>query len=320
MGDPMVSLTLFGPQRLEPILRPELDHLGIEGQVATITAGWQEREGEIGELQDHLGRPSVDLNLHERAERVFANDQELFLAHRARQDRLQALQRLYRFRLDFALEPARELMRRGNEDPELLDLARSSAIEAIRLLDREHLLRMDQVHRDFDQQWQPKRRQSIAEQREQIGDILSGSEAVCIAGGHVAVLLNRMRLFGLGDLLRDLPVFAWSAGAMALGERIVLFHDSPPQGAGNPEIFDADLGLFRGVIPLPHARHRLNLNDPVRVSLFARRFLPDTCVPLDERMSVRRVWSGPGMAGWVTGVGTLQLTTDGRVVPMGDGR
>ncbi|MEM6795295.1 MAG: hypothetical protein AAF725_15050 [Acidobacteriota bacterium] len=309
----MASLTLLGPQRLEPILRPELDRLAVDGQVATITAGWQEREGEIDELREHLGRPLVDLRLHSRCEDVFARDPELFRAHRARQDRLQAVQRLYRYRLDFVLEPARELMRRGEDEADIIDQARASAIEAIRNLDREHLQRLAEVHEEFQRAWQPARRQAVAEHREQLSEILAGSRAVAIAGGHVAVLLNRMRLFSVLPLFDNLPIFAWSAGAMALGERVILFHDSPPQGAGNPEVLDAGLGLYRGLVPLPHARKRLQLQDPVRVSLFARRFSPDTCVVLDERCSVSRGDTG---FGWQRGSGTLQLTTDGRLEPL----
>ena len=311
----MVSLILFGPQRLHPILRPELDRLGLEGQVAVITAGWQEREREDEELQKHLDRPLANLCLHSRAEQVFSADPELFQAHRARQDKLQELQQLYRYRLDFALEPAREMMRRGG-DPEMLDRERDSAIEAIRLLDREHLARATEIHEDFEDEWRPWLRSAVADHLEDLRDILDASSAVLIAGGHVASLLNRMRLFGVGDMIRDMPIFAWSAGAMALAERVVLFHDSPPQGAGNPEVLDAGLGLYRGLIPLPHARHRLRLEDPVRVSLFARRFSPDTCVPLDEKMSVRR---GPLGIGWEAGAGSLQLTASGRVTSLGDG-
>ncbi len=44
---------------------------------------------------------------------------------------------------------------------------------------------------------------------------------------------------------------------MVVCETVVLFHDSPPQGAGNAEVLDAGLGLARGVIALPHARRRL---------------------------------------------------------------
>lgn len=311
----MASLILFGPQRLNPTLRPELDALGLDGQAAVITAGWQEREREIEELQQHIDRPVANLGLHERCEQVFSHDHELFQAHRARQDRLQAIQRLYRYRLDFVLEPARELMRRGG-DPELLDRERTSAIEAIRLLDREHLMRMDEVHREFDHRWQVAKRPSLAKHREQIQELLSASSSVLIAGGHVAVLLNRMRMFGIAELIRPMPILAWAAGAMALAERVVLFHDSPPQGAGNPEVLDTGLGLYRGLIPLPHARQRLRLEDPVRVSLFARRFAPDTCVPLDEKMLVRRSQVG---IGWETGQGALELGASGRVIPLGDG-
>lgn len=313
----MASLILFGPQRLNPILKPELDGLGLDGSVAAVTAGWQEREREDEELQRHIERPLLNLRLHSRAEQVFSDDQELFKAHRARQDRLQALQRLYRYRLDFVLEPARELMRRGG-DPELLDRERDSAIEAIRLLDREHLMRAAEIHQEFEREWHPTRRDSVAVHRDEIYELLQQSSAVLIAGGHVAVLLNRMRLFGLADLVREMPILAWSAGAMALAERVVLFHDSPPQGAGNPEVLDAGLGLYRGLIPLPHARHRLRLEDPVRVSLLARRFAPDTCVPLDEKMCVRRSTLGLSV-GWETGHGALELSASGRVIPLGDG-
>jgi hypothetical protein len=69
---------------------------------------------------------------------------------------------------------------------------------------------------------------------------------------------------------------------MVLGERVVLFHDHPPQGAGNVEVFEAGLGLVRGLLPLPHARSRLALVDAQRVALVARRFAPIPCVTLDH--------------------------------------
>ena len=95
------------------------------------------------------------------------------------------------------------------------------------------------------------------------------------------MLLNRLRLFGFGDLVGDLPVLAWSAGAMALAERVVLFHDTPPQGFGNAEVLESGLALFRQILPLPHAQRRLQLENPHRVEELARRFAPFSCVPLD---------------------------------------
>ena len=73
------------------------------------------------------------------------------------------------------------------------------------------------------------------------------------------------------------PVAAWSAGAMAIAERVVLFHDHPPQGAGNAEVFEAGLGLVRGAVFLPHAATRLALDDVGRVALLARRLPPAAC-------------------------------------------
>lgn len=305
----MTELILLGPQRLEPIVRPELERLGVGDRIASISAGWQEREGEIEDLAAHVEREVVDLELHRRTEQVWQDDSNLFRAHRARQDRLQAMQRLYRMRLDFALEPARRLLRRRPDgDRGLLEAEREAAVEAVRRLDREHLQRALDVHAQFEEDWSPLARKSIQRHRDVLAGILEGVGAVAITGGHVAVLANRMRLFGVLDFFGDRPVLAWSAGAMALGERIVLFHDSPPQGAGNPEVLDAGLGLYGGVVPLPSASSRLRLDDPVRVSLFARRFAPDLCLPLDARMSVRRVGDE-----WQAGERSRQLSETGTV-------
>lgn len=277
MANPLIFL---GPQRLEPNLVSAFDSLGIEGSVAAITAGWQEREGEDEELEEHLGRPVTDLELHRRLEDVFEHDGELFDLHRRRQDRLQDLQRLYRYRLDFLIEPARELLRRDDER-EILAPEQESAIAALRQYDAEHLARIAAIHRDFEERVRPLERPAIARHRRELETILATSGAVAIAGGHVAVLLNRMRLFGVAQLFGDRPIFAWSAGAMALAERVVLFHDSPPQGAGSAEVFDVGLSLAPNIVPLPHAEKRLRLDDPYRVALFARRFAPALCSLLD---------------------------------------
>ncbi len=68
---------------------------------------------------------------------------------------------------------------------------------------------------------------------------------------------------------------------MVLGERAVLFHDSPPSGPGHTEVALPGLGLYRGVIPLPHARTRLRLDDPHRVARMSLRFAPAHCVVLE---------------------------------------
>lgn len=311
----MTELILFGPQRLDPIVRPQLDRMDVGDTVVSITAGWQEREGEVEDMAAHFDRRVVDLGLHRRLDDVWDQDPSLFRAHRRRQDRLQTLQHLYRMRLGFAVEPARKLLSRGEaDDLGLVGAEQESAIDAIRHLDGEHLRKVRVEHGRFESEWLPSQRAAVQRHRDRLAEILEGADAVAIAGGHVAVLLNRMRLFGLDRLLEEFsaqkPIVAWSAGAMALSDRIVLFHDSPPQGAGNAEVLDAGLGLYRGIVPLPSAATRLQLDDEVRVSLFARRFEPDLCLPLDADMWVRRVGDH-----WLAGDGGTFLGHEGGLEP-----
>lgn len=289
----MTLAVLLGPQRHDPTLREELSRYGIPGPVATITAGWQEREAEDEELQEHLGLPSINLRLHARSDDVYQRDPDLFEAHRAKQDALRQIQSLYRRRLAHALAAARELGQ-ASAAPDLIEDERAAAILALRLVDKQHLARTRKVQREFEETIRPAARPAVEHHYRELRSILDRCYGLLIAGGHVASLLNRMRLFGLGGLLtslrRPLPIFAWSGGAMAITERVVLFHDSPPQGPGNAEILGEGLGLVRRVVVLPHATHRLQLDDRSRVSLFARRFKPDRCITLDQ--GERTAWDG----------------------------
>jgi hypothetical protein len=94
---------------------------------------------------------------------------------------------------------------------------------------------------------------------------------------------------------------AWSAGAMALTRRVVLFHDRAAQGASLTEVFDAGIGVVPDLVLLPHARRRLVTDDVLRMAGLARRFAPDSCLVLDDGV---RVDLGPDGA----------LPSDARVV------
>ena len=69
---------------------------------------------------------------------------------------------------------------------------------------------------------------------------------------------------------------------MVLCDRIVLFHDRMPQGRREPEVMCEGLGLVPGTVLLPDAQGRLRTREPVRSSLFSRRFAPATCLTLDN--------------------------------------
>lgn len=282
------KVMLLGPQRLAPTVGEALKKLGLPGPVAVITAGWQEREAEDQELQAALGQPIVNLGLHARADEVFSQDSELFAGHRAKQDQLRRLQKLYRLQLAHSLAAARELhtLLQESNDPgsaALIHPEFEAAITALRHLDAHHLHRVQALEQAYETRFHPNERPAVLRQRQEIGQLLASCTAIAISGGHVATLITRIRLFGLEQALSQLPVIAWSAGAMAMCDRVVLFHDFPPQGRGDPEILCAGFGFVPGIVALPHAKRRLLLDDQGRVSLFARRFAPAQCVALNER-------------------------------------
>ena len=105
-------------------------------------------------------------------------------------------------------------------------------------------------------------------------------------------------------------MIAWSAGAMALTDRIVLFGDRAPRGPGHPEVYGSGLSLVRDVVLLPHARARLLLDDASRMAVLARRFGPARCVPLETGTRID-LDTGDGAAVWPAG--TRVLGPDGRV-------
>jgi hypothetical protein len=277
----MSSLTLLGPQYREPNLGAALAALGLRGPFACISAGWQEREGELDELRGHVHAEVVDLGVYQRAEDVYSSDRTLRLAHRARQAALQEQQDLYTLQLRHAKDAARELFERRGDAP-ALRRARRQSVATLRRLDRAHLATIRTVHAQFEREFAPATRPAVAHARAQLAAAIAPAQAILIAGGHVAVLLNRLRLLGAQEWLPTRPMIAWSAGAMAIAQAVVLFHDYPPQGSANIELIDAGLGLLPRVLPLPHAQTRLSLHDATRVALLARRFAPQACLTLDH--------------------------------------
>jgi peptidase S51-like protein len=282
----MRDYAVLGPQYFSPNIRQGLAGLGVRGPLVSITAGWQEREGEIDELRAHVELPVRDLGLYARAEQVYADDPPLAAAARERQERLQELQDLYRLRLAALMGALAELATRS-AGSRAVRHARRGALGDVRRLDRQHLAATGAEHERFAQRWSATERPGLGAHATAVAHAIAGADAVLVAGGHVAVLLNRLRLFGLGDLLRQRPLVAWSAGAMALSERVVLFHDRPPQGAAHAEVLEPGLGLIRGVVALPHAHARLALDEPARVAEFARRFAPAQCIALEHGSLVR---------------------------------
>jgi hypothetical protein len=278
--------------------------LRLDGPIATITAGWQEREPD-DKLGKQLGSRDVNLSLYGRWLDVQERDPGFAAGERRLNGVLEEVQDIYLLRLDYALQAVYAVQRRSGNDPLRAD-ALAEAVAAVRELDAAHLHRISDVRDEFYQARQPHARPVIAEHRAAVARLLGDTAALVIAGGHVGVLAHTLHLFDVAASLRS-PVIAWSAGAMALTDRIVLFHDRSPQGFGHPEIYGRGLSVLRNVVPLPHARARLLLDDAPRMAVFARRFSPARCILLENGTSVDTDSDGNCPPG------TRVLAEDGRV-------
>src|SRR5512140_145621 len=182
----MGVVVLLGPQRFTPTLGEAVAAAGVGGRLASVTAGWQEREAEDLELHEHLGERTVNLMLYERGEDVFARDPDLFRAHRERQERLKEQQGLYRTRLVPTREAARRLLA-AEGDERLLEPEREDALRALARLDAHHLERVAAIDREFEEAWRPAERPAVRQHTAAIERQIEGVEALAVAGGHVAV-------------------------------------------------------------------------------------------------------------------------------------
>ncbi len=308
----MRQITLLGPQRLTPSLGATMRGLGSEGPVATVTAGWRERERDDGELNTILDGRGRNLGLYRRWSEVLDADPEYATAERTLRDEIEELQALYEVRLDHAVR-AIEAVQRTGAPREIKEPAVDDAVDGLRRLDEWHLRTVAETRERFDERWAPGTRDAIRRHRAEVAAELEQCDTLAIAGGHVAVLLQCLRLFAVtrpGALPQ--VIVAWSAGAMAMTDRVVLFHDFGPHGTTGLEVYDFGLGVVADVVPLPHARRRLRLRDPSRNALLARRFAPAYCLVLDDGV---RVDLGPDGA---LPPSARVLTEDGDVRALGE--
>ena len=295
---------LLGPQRLRPIVDEVLGHLGLAGHGALVTTGWLEREPEDEEIRTRLGLDVTNLRLFGRGGDL-RRDAELAALAARRWHRVDELRRLYRRRLDHVLGAARELLREPGEAEVVLP-ERQSAIAAVRELDRHFADRLAELRAEELAAWD--RHPQVERHRREVAENVAGAAFVLLAGGHVVELLDHLRLFRLDEMLASRPVVAWSAGAMALTDLVMGFHDRPPQGAGHAEVLDLGLGRCPGLVLLPHARRRLDLHDAHRVAILARRLAPAACLALDEG-----TWLHSDGEGWASPSSVRRLEPDGSV-------
>lgn len=277
---------VLGPQRPNPNLRAVLDALPGEGGVVLVSAGWRYDETDAYEVLRGWGLDVTLLPLYAWFDALIQDSPAVGVEYRTRQERIKELKTLYRLRLRHAIGAVAGMLPLEPNDPALVGPEIEAALADIRKLDSSFVSRTAQIHDAFPLVARPWEHTLARARHEACREALAGAKAVLIAGGNVGVLRNRLRFFGFEQLLTEAnaagtAIIAWSAGAMALSERVVLFYDDPPDGPAWPEVFDAGLGLLPGAVFLPHARRRLRLDDAARVRLMAARFGPGPCIGLE---------------------------------------
>jgi predicted GNAT family N-acyltransferase len=310
-------IEILGPQRPEPNLAEVLRSVDARGPIVAITAGWRHDERHDQALREVVG-PGVEViplyswfdDAHRAAPAVSG-------PHRAHQRSIRQLKALHRLRLRGALNTARRLAARAAQGEVHAAGELEDALATVAALDLRFADQVRAINDSRRGEHAPWRHPVTRRYRDRAAVQLGQAGTVLIAGGHIGVLMSRMEFFGVPAMLRAAHergalIVGWSAGAMALTDRVVLFHDDTPEGPGDPEVFGPGIGLWPGVVVLPHARTRLNLKDEARVALMARRFAPATCVGMENRSRLARLEDGT-LANTANPDAAVRLDTDGTV-------
>lgn len=281
---PVTAATyLLGPQRFLTTAGSVVRSLGLEGPVATVTAGWQDRELDDAELDGVLDGRSRNLRLLSRMTKVIERDPAVGVAALALRDAVDDLAGLYAVRLHYALDAVYAVRRRSGRS-DIVAAVVGDAVASVRRLDSWFL---DEVRALYGEAYATgvlDRSDLYAQYRAEVVAELDDCCLLAVAGGHVGLLVRSLQFFGVSPPT-DLPVVAWSAGAMAMTSTVVLFNDQA-QGAFGAEVWDRGLGRVAQVVALPHARRRLHLDDRVRNQILAQRFEGSRLLLLDDGAKV----------------------------------
>ncbi len=273
-----MNITLLGPQRDVGAARSAVTELMPEGQIATINAGWQERETDSEMLNEVLGGRMCNLELYRRWQEILDADAEYAGTETRLNEVLAELQAVYTLRLQHAMA-ALTTLRHRDAMPPVQQAAIAEMFRSIQALDEWHLRTVAETRDESYARVRLGERDHVVHHRTELARMVGDSTGLVLTGGHVGVLLHLLHVFAMGQLIRP-PVIAWSAGAMALSDRVVLFNDNAPHGFSHAEVYADGLGAFSGVLPFPHPRRRLHLSDGERLAQMARRFAPRQCLLL----------------------------------------
>jgi hypothetical protein len=140
--------------------------------------------------------------------------------------------------------------------------------------------------------------------------------AMLFFGGQLEVLLEGLRFFRLREPIieasrRGASFIAMSAGAMVLGERIIVYDDFAPERR-DFQLFDRGLGLVQKFQLFPHCMDRIQTDDPSNLAYLARRFRYHSCVGLNERSFLQMELSPWRALSWGKGDGVYVFNEEGQ--------
>ena len=264
----MSTTILLGPQRFTTTVGSTVRALALTGPLAMVNAGWEERESDDAELAGHLDGRGVNLRLHHRMMDVLAKDEHFAAAALAFRDRMDELRAFYGIRLQAAIDAVHAVAHRTSmhsggpspRRPRWRPCATSTgwyASSSPSSLARPVLSR--RRTRTAPSGWH----------QGEIGAILDECEAVVVAGGNVRTLLWTLRFF-------DVTIRPRADGRRLVGRgdgadwtRSSSSTTSPRRESRRPRCHDTGLGRLPGIIALPHAKRRLQLDDHERMSVLA---------------------------------------------------
>jgi hypothetical protein len=275
-----MTTVLLGPQRFRTTAGAVIRTVAPEGAIATVTAGWRDRESDTVELDATLEGRGRHLNLYGRLNDVLDTDLPFASAATAHRDAVDELAGIYSRRLQRALDSVYAVERRSVR----ADLAASALADGVRVvqsIDEWYLDAVEQLRGELWAAAPPEESEPIQRHRAEVAEAVGQASAMAIAGGHVGMLLRCLKLFEVNPP-PELPVVAWSAGAMSLTERVVLYNDRGPSGVVGSEVWERGLGRAPRIVAMPHARRRLQMDDPMVLRVLARRFADARCLLLDD--------------------------------------
>lgn len=277
----MSLAVLLGPGAEGAAVAAELSALSVDGPVALVTAGWEEAERNDAALDRALGGGTRNLGLFGRWLDIMESDTEYAAGYRALHAVIADMREVYLVQLRYALRGVEAVRQHAAKARRLAGGELEEAVETVRGLDERYARRLAEAHGEFYAAMPPHEREVIAAHRAEVAAIVGDCAAVAVAGGHVAVLTEALHLCNLGAALGERPLVAWSSGAMAVAERVLVVDDHD-LAARPDEVLTAGIGVVRGAVPLVAARDRLRVDDRNRLAVLARRVAPRVCVILDQ--------------------------------------